>query len=103
MRKKLEWCWLVILIAMLLGACRPVEQSSPVEVEPTVQAQNVSVATPTAEAALVSPLDSPLTSPLVTPVAADALNSPLPEGAGVPADLVILHTNDTWGYYDPCG
>lgn len=22
---------------------------------------------------------------------------------GVPAELVVLHTNDTWGYYDPCG
>ena len=19
------------------------------------------------------------------------------------AELVVLHTNDTWGYYDPCG
>jgi len=18
-------------------------------------------------------------------------------------DLIVLHTNDTWGYYDPCG
>jgi 2',3'-cyclic-nucleotide 2'-phosphodiesterase (5'-nucleotidase family) len=27
------------------------------------------------------------------------LNAPTP----APSPLLILHTNDTWGYYDPCG
>jgi len=36
---------------------------------------------------------------------ADQLSEPGASGGKVrtPSKLVILHTNDTWGYYDPCG
>lgn len=49
----------VIGVSVLMGACRPLEQSSELSGAQVITEK--------------------------------------------PSRLVILHTNDTWGYYDPCG
>jgi len=64
------------LFLILLAACRPVDAPS---LEP----------------------DPDNKSP-----AAVAIHNPAPAPSATPAtplNLVVLHTNDTWGYYDPCG
>ncbi len=68
------------LLFALLGACRPMTPSSTLD-EPTgEEAQGESAATNTTTAQTSSPFTSAQSH-----------------------DLVVLHTNDTWGYYDPCG
>jgi 2',3'-cyclic-nucleotide 2'-phosphodiesterase (5'-nucleotidase family) len=34
---------------------------------------------------------------------ASPLNAPAPTATAGPLQLTILHTNDTWGYFLPCG
>jgi hypothetical protein len=71
---------LVSLLVALLGACRPMSPSS-TQVEPGgKEAQEESAATNTTAPQASSPSTSAQSY-----------------------DLVVLHTNDTWGYYDPCG
>lgn len=54
------------------------------------------------ESPLSIPTDSsPVTSPLSTPQQID--ESELGRDQTRVFDLVVLHLNDTWGYYDPCG
>jgi hypothetical protein len=112
----LERRWLILLALLVLGlaSCRPVEP----DLELT--AHEAPVNSPLAtRSATSSPLQVPpsVASPLQTPAA--VLRSPIqpsisvtratgmeptapaPQREAVP--LVIMHTNDTWGYYDPCG
>ena len=63
------------------------------------------LATPATESdPLLSPLNDLLPdSPLATPT---QMPSPTPTAVldrGASTELVVLQTNDTWGYYDPCG
>jgi hypothetical protein len=108
--------WLILLAVLLVGlaSCRAVDP----DLELTAQEEPLQSPLAT-ESTLGSPLDSPATgtSPLQTPVA--VLQSPVEPGVTVKptqaaqptipavqpgsASLIILHTNDTWGYYDPCG
>jgi len=107
--------WLLLAIVLLLGACRPV-------VTPTKVLEDLAAtSTPTLEPVVSSPLHSPLPSNLASPLGEPpaepypAPNPAEPYPAPNPAelepstglvrdpDLVILHTNDTWGWYDPCG
>lgn len=83
----------ILLAVVILGlvACRPVDPAL------ELIGRGVPLESPLAtDSALGSPLDTLGTglSPLQIPGAA------LPDGS-VP--VVIVHTNDTWGYYDPCG
>ncbi len=89
---------LIALLVLALSACRPPYDPS-IELTPTSAPAPVllETVTPALESPLISPLQSPLQSPLPTPA---AQNQPIPGNA---ADLVILHTNDTWGYHIPCG
>jgi hypothetical protein len=113
----LERRWLILsaLLVLGLGACRPADP----DLELT--GHEAPLQSPLAtDSALNSPLDAGLTgpSPLQAPAAA-GLQSPVQhpmtgtrvvgmqptaptteEGA---VRLVIMHTNDTWGYYNPCG
>jgi hypothetical protein len=109
----IERCWLVVLVVLLsaLAACRPADPGL------ELSAEEGPLQSPLA--AFESPLAAPTTgpSPLQTP--AVARPTPVQPPAVVTRDasaqpaapavragsipLVILHTNDTWGYYDPCG
>ena len=62
-----------LLIVTLLGACRPVDPSLELEGE----------------------------APAETDAGAQALSTT--SRMDRHPRLVVLHTNDTWGYYDPCG
>jgi hypothetical protein len=109
-----RWLILPILLVLALAACRPAEP----DLELT--AHEAPVESPLAtQGPPAAPLEAapPPTSPLATPVA--AVRSPVQppiavtRAAGVqptaPAveegavRLIVMHTNDTWGYYDPCG
>ena len=69
---------LVSLLMALLGACRPMATSSTL-VEPGGDETHEESA------------------------ATDTTASQAPSTSTQSYDLVVLHTNDTWGYYDPCG
>ncbi len=69
---------LIFLLSALLAACA--SQATP---EPTATPRPT--VTPTATAA---PASTPTPAPTPTPGS---------------LSLRLLHTNDTWGFYDPCG
>lgn len=68
------------LLIALLSACRPMPPPSTLDEPAGEEAQGESAATNTTTAQTSSPFTSAQLH-----------------------DLVVLHTNDTWGYYDPCG
>jgi hypothetical protein len=74
----------------LLSACRPVEP----RVEPN--SGMPTAGSPSQGAGETEQTSSSAHSPSHTPV-------PTSTQPPQPVDLVVLHTNDTWGYYDPCG
>lgn len=53
-------------------------------------------ATPTPQPAPATPVPTATTQPTPEP-------SPSPSPTPAPLSLTLLHTNDTWGYYSPCG
>ena len=55
--------------------------------------------TPTPMPATVAPVTATST-PIPTPTPTTA---PIPTPTPQPVTLTILHTNDTWGYVQPCG
>jgi len=82
----------LLLFALLLSACRPADPSLELGMEESndlmpEEDQEQPVADPTEGLSLSSP-----------PPPASAAAGVLP-----PLELFILHTNDTWGYHDPCG
>jgi 2',3'-cyclic-nucleotide 2'-phosphodiesterase (5'-nucleotidase family) len=109
-----RWPILLALLILALVACRPADP----DLELT--AREAALQSPPApQGASESPLAAPATghSPIQTP--AVALQSPIqppavatraagaqpaaPAAQAGSVPLIILHTNDTWGYYDPCG
>jgi hypothetical protein len=114
--RTLEHRRLILLALLVLGlaACRPIDP----DLELT--AHEAPVQSPLAtQSASSSPLDVPPPEPLPRETSASAVQSPIqppmtatrttsvkPTAAANEEGsvrLVIMHTNDTWGYYDPCG
>lgn len=100
-RRASRWLATLVLIALIaLAGCRTptVTAPTPTTIAPTATTVPQATATPTT---FVSPLSTPTTfvSPLPTPTS----TSQSGVGTGEPIELVILHSNDTWGYTLPCG
>jgi len=108
-----ERCWLILVVVLLsaLAACRPADPGLELTAEEAPLQSPLTVSE--------SPLAAPATGPSQLQTPAVASPSPVQPPAVVTRDasaqptapavragstpLVILHTNDTWGYYDPCG
>lgn len=51
-----------------------------------------------------TPTPTPTFTPTKTPTATPTPTStPTPTPTPRPVELTVLHTNDTWGYSEPCG
>ena len=96
MRSPSRWKALLFIPACAVGLLVLWGCNTPV---PTTDVSPVAMwgATPTAWTAL--PL-APTATPEPTSLPQSVLTSPLTSPA---LELVILHTNDTWGYVLPCG
>lgn len=122
----------LFLVVLALVGCKSIDGNSKETGEtPECEECNVSppVSTPTDETNIPTKEVEKPVSPLQTPSGLDSPLSPLPtpesmeepgvyplptrviqeptvtpeEGSAAAGELVLLHTNDTWGYYDPCG
>lgn len=76
-----------LLLTLFLGACRPVDPSLELGSE--------------ASSDLVPAGGQVGTDPTFPAPAEEAASAP--DATLPPFKLGILHTNDTWGYHDPCG
>ena len=91
----LNWFGLGLLGLLVFGLLRMAHNDRPVP-EPQEVAGPVSIA---------QDLSSPLPAALLSPISA-VQESPLPSPtrfAEPGFHLTVLHTNDTWGYLNPCG
>lgn len=109
----LNWLGLGLLGLLVFGLLRLAHNDRPAAerqevASPALIAQDLS--SPLA-AALLSPISAAQESPLPSPTAAleSAVRAPSPTAppptrlSGPGFHLTVLHTNDTWGYLNPCG
>jgi hypothetical protein len=108
-----RWLFLLALLVLGLAACRPAEPDLELTAREAPMnsplATQIATSSPLQVPSVASPLQTPaavLRSPVQPPISATRATgmkptAPAPQGKAVP--LMIMHTNDTWGYYDPCG
>ena len=96
------------LLAILLAGCAQTPPTAPVPEGPALQATATRAPTstprPTFTAAVVATTALPTTAAVQASPTPASTNTPAP--AVRPADglsLTVLHTNDVYGYIDPCG
>jgi hypothetical protein len=109
----LNWFGLGLLGLLVFGLLRMAHNDQPVA-EPKEVAGPASIAQDLSSplpAALLSPISAVQESPLPSPTTALELaarvpspTAPSPTRFAEPGfHLTVLHTNDTWGYLNPCG
>jgi hypothetical protein len=92
---------ILLLLATACGPSKPAAQATPVAAAaPTEAATSAPGGEEAAQAWNIPTPGVPGVSTLLSPLAA---SSPLAAPASGDLRLVLVHSNDTWGYLIPCG